>query len=136
MLALCRERAEAEGLSPNLYVQAMHELRLLRTYKTVVLCGGFGLVGIATRASKACDASMTTSNPVVFCCSTARFHMPSPAGEEHVLRMSMYFTHELVTLLELAGFTDVILRGDYSDEEPSAETDFGGLVPSVCVHSR
>jgi hypothetical protein len=46
------------------------------------------------------------------------------AAEEHVLRMSMYFTHELVSLLERAGFTDVALRGDYTDEEPNAETDF------------
>jgi hypothetical protein len=38
--------------------------------------------------------------------------------------MSMYFTHELVSLLELAGFTDVMLRGDYTDEEPGADTDF------------
>src|SRR6476660_2533630 len=45
MLALCRERAEAEGLSPNLYTQAMHELRLPRTYKTILVCGGFGLGG-------------------------------------------------------------------------------------------
>jgi hypothetical protein len=46
------------------------------------------------------------------------------AEEEHVLRMSMYFTQELVSLLELAGFTDVTLRGDYLDEEPTADTDF------------
>jgi len=46
------------------------------------------------------------------------------AAEEHFLRMSMYFTHELVSLLELAGFTDVMLRGDYIDEEPSPDTEF------------
>jgi hypothetical protein len=38
--------------------------------------------------------------------------------------MSMYFTHELVSLLELAGFTDVTLRSDYTDDEPSPDTDF------------
>jgi SAM-dependent methyltransferase len=43
MLALCRERAEEEGLSPRLYQQAMHELRLQRRYRTVVVCGGFGI---------------------------------------------------------------------------------------------
>jgi len=43
MLALCRERAEREGLSPNLYAQAMHELDLPRRYRTVLVCGGFGL---------------------------------------------------------------------------------------------
>ena len=51
MLALCRERAEREGLSPDLYEQAMHELDLPRKYRTIYLCGGFGLGGteITTR---------------------------------------------------------------------------------------
>jgi ubiquinone/menaquinone biosynthesis C-methylase UbiE len=39
MLALCREKAEREGLSPGLYVQAMHELGLPRTYRTIFVCG-------------------------------------------------------------------------------------------------
>jgi SAM-dependent methyltransferase len=43
MLALCRERAEAEGLSPRLYQQPMHQLQLPRRYRTIVVCGGFGL---------------------------------------------------------------------------------------------
>jgi len=43
MLAHCREAAEREGLSPNLYAQAMHELDLPRRYRTVFICGGFGL---------------------------------------------------------------------------------------------
>jgi SAM-dependent methyltransferase len=45
MLALCRERAEREGLVPRLYRQAMHELDVPRRYRTIVLCGGFGLGG-------------------------------------------------------------------------------------------
>jgi SAM-dependent methyltransferase len=43
MVARCREAAEREGLTPNLYVQAMHELDLPRRYRTVFVCGGFGL---------------------------------------------------------------------------------------------
>ena len=43
MIALCREKAAREGLSPNLYVQPMHELDLPRTYNTVFVCGAFGL---------------------------------------------------------------------------------------------
>ena len=43
MLELCREAAAREGLSPNLYAQAMHELDLPRRYRTVFVCGGFGL---------------------------------------------------------------------------------------------
>jgi SAM-dependent methyltransferase len=45
MLELCRQRAEREGLSPKLYAQALHELDLPRRYRTIVICGGFGLGG-------------------------------------------------------------------------------------------
>src|SRR3954471_4387091 len=43
MLALCREAAAREGLSPTLYAQAMYELDLPRRYRTIVVCGGLGL---------------------------------------------------------------------------------------------
>ena len=43
MLALCREAAAREGLTPTLYAQAMHELDLPRRYRTIVVCGGLGL---------------------------------------------------------------------------------------------
>jgi SAM-dependent methyltransferase len=43
MIALCRERAEREGLTPNLYVQPMHELDLPRRYRTIVVCGAIGV---------------------------------------------------------------------------------------------
>jgi SAM-dependent methyltransferase len=43
MLALCREAAAREGLTPSLYAQAMHELDLPRRYRTIVVCGGLGL---------------------------------------------------------------------------------------------
>jgi SAM-dependent methyltransferase len=45
MLARCRELAEREGVAPNLYEQATHELRLPRTYRTIYACGSFGLGG-------------------------------------------------------------------------------------------
>ncbi len=45
MLALCSQKAETEGLRPRLYNQPMHELDLPRTYKTIVVCGGFALGG-------------------------------------------------------------------------------------------
>jgi len=45
MLALCREKAEREGFSPGLYQQAMHELYLPRTYRTIFVCGSFGIGG-------------------------------------------------------------------------------------------
>ena len=43
MIEHCREKAAREGLSPKLFVQAMHELDLPRTYRTVFVCGAFGL---------------------------------------------------------------------------------------------
>jgi SAM-dependent methyltransferase len=43
MVELCREKAAREGLSPTLFVQPMHELDLPRRYKTIFVCGAFGL---------------------------------------------------------------------------------------------
>ncbi len=43
MIALCREKAEREGLSPTLFVQPMHELDIPRHYRTIYVCGAFGL---------------------------------------------------------------------------------------------
>jgi SAM-dependent methyltransferase len=46
MLERTRERAVREGLAPpNLYAQAMHELDLPRCYRTIIVCGGFGIGG-------------------------------------------------------------------------------------------
>lgn len=43
MIALCSERAEREGLSPTLFVQSMHELDPPRSYRTIIVCGGFAV---------------------------------------------------------------------------------------------
>jgi SAM-dependent methyltransferase len=43
MVELCREKAEREGLSPTLWVQPMHELEPPRRYRTIYVCGAFGL---------------------------------------------------------------------------------------------
>ena len=43
MIALCREKAEREGLAPRLFVQPMHELDAPRRYRTIYVCGAFGL---------------------------------------------------------------------------------------------
>jgi SAM-dependent methyltransferase len=51
MIRLCREQAEREGLEPTLFVQAMHELDPPRIYRTIVVCGAFGLG--STRAEDA-----------------------------------------------------------------------------------
>jgi SAM-dependent methyltransferase len=43
MIAFCRDKAEAEGLSPTLWAQPMHELDPPRKYRTIYVCGAFGL---------------------------------------------------------------------------------------------
>jgi SAM-dependent methyltransferase len=43
MIALCREKAGRERLSPQLFVQSMHALKLPRRYRTIFVCGAFGL---------------------------------------------------------------------------------------------
>lgn len=43
MLAHCQKTAEHEGFSPKLYAQAMHEMDLPRRYRTIYVCGSFGI---------------------------------------------------------------------------------------------
>ena len=43
MLEYCKQAAEREGLSPQLYRQALHQLDLPRQYQTIVVCGVFGI---------------------------------------------------------------------------------------------
>ena len=55
MIAACREKAERQGLAPNLYVQPMHELDLPRRYRTIYVCGAFGLGSDRTRDRQALE---------------------------------------------------------------------------------
>ena len=43
MIERCREKAAREGLATHLSVQPMHTLELPRRYRTIVVCGAFGL---------------------------------------------------------------------------------------------
>jgi SAM-dependent methyltransferase len=43
MITACRERARREGLEPTLLVQALHDLDPPRRYRTIVVCGCFGI---------------------------------------------------------------------------------------------
>ena len=38
--------------------------------------------------------------------------------------MTLYFTHELLLMLDRAGFVDVELRAGYRDEPPTADDGF------------
>jgi hypothetical protein len=46
------------------------------------------------------------------------------AEDEHLLQMTLYFTNELLLMLEGAGFSNVLVRGDYTDADPTSESDF------------
>jgi len=46
------------------------------------------------------------------------------AEEEHRLDMTVYFTREIVLMLERAGFVDVELRAGYEDRAPTGDDDF------------
>lgn len=188
MLALCRERAEREGLSPNLYEQAMHELDLPRMYRTIYVCGGFGLGGERAHDKEALQriyehlepgGALIIDNEVPYADASSwrywtedgRRDLPEPWPEpgdrrtapdgteyelrsrvvdveplsqrmtmemrgfmwrngllveqdEHVLKMTLYFTNELGLMLERAGFSDIEVRGDYADQEPTRDTGF------------
>jgi SAM-dependent methyltransferase len=188
MLALCRERAEREGLSPVLYQQAMHELDLPRKYRTIYVCGSFGLGGKRGHDEEALrrmfehlepGGRLLLDNEVLYSEAgkwqhwTKEGHGRLPQSwvepaerrigadgaeyalsgrivevdpleqlvtaeirgfmwrdgrmveqDEHVLKMTVYFTHELVLMMERAGFENLELRADYTDEAPTADTTF------------
>lgn len=45
MLDQCQARADGEEVKCRLYCQAMHEIDLPRTYRTIVMCGAIGIGG-------------------------------------------------------------------------------------------
>lgn len=189
MLALARERAMREGLAPpNLYAQAMHELELPRRYRTIIVCGGFGLGGERDHDVEALRRLFVHLEPggMLVLDNEAPFARPGlwrywvedernelpreyrdegdrrvtddgselelrsrilevdplaqrvviqmRAGlrengelvgeEEHTLAMTLYFTHEIVLLLERTGFVDIQLRAGYEDRPPTSDDDF------------
>jgi hypothetical protein len=43
------------------------------------------------------------------------------AFEEYTLRENMYFKNELLLMLKMAGFREIFVYGDYTDEPASAD---------------
>ncbi len=72
MIALCREKAEREGLSPTLFAQSMDELDPPRTYKTIFVCAGSGSEAAASKTSRRWGASTRISSPAARSFSTTR----------------------------------------------------------------
>jgi SAM-dependent methyltransferase len=190
MLGHVRERCEREGLPPpNLYAQAMHELDLPRRYRTIFVCGGFGLGGRREHDAEGLrrlyehlepGGTLVLDNEVPYSSQMggwnhwkkeARHELPREyreegerrlasdgselelrsrladvdplaqrvtletrvsmrrggelvAEEEHTIAMTLYFTHEVVLMLERAGFVDIQVRGALSDREPTPDDDF------------
>jgi SAM-dependent methyltransferase len=189
MIALCREQAEREGLSPTLFVQAMHELDPPRKYKTVFVCGGYGLGSTREQDQEALSrlretlepgGTLVLDNEVPYANARQwslwpkgelRSELPRSWGEtgeprrgsdgndyalksrmlsldpleqqavlemraymwrhgqlvaeeEHRITLNLYFKNELLLMLERAGFADVVVHGDHTEQEPTADSDF------------
>lgn len=188
MVALCREKAGRERLSPTLFVQAMHELEPPRTYRTIFVCGAFGIGSTREQDREALlrfhrylepggtllldnEAPYADSRRWPYWLNEERARLPEawrPPGErrrggdgaEYALRartveldpldqsltlemrasmwrdgtlvaeeerkidLRLYFRNELLLMLEHAGFRDVAVRGDYTDEEATGDHDF------------
>jgi SAM-dependent methyltransferase len=188
MLERCRERAEREGLSPRLYAQATHRLELPRRYRTILMCGSFGLGGRRDEDAEGLrrifehlepGGTLVLDNEVPYAAGngwsywTAEGRKDIPREwtepnerrrasdgselalkvrcvdmdpleqhityqmrawrwrdgelveqEEHELEMTLYLTHEIVLLLERAGFVDVELRAGYRDGPPTRDDAF------------
>jgi SAM-dependent methyltransferase len=188
MIALCREQAERQGLAPALHVQPMHELDLPRRYRTIFVCGAFGLGSTRERDAEALrrfHACLEVGGRLVldhevpyanakqwrYWLADERRSLPEPATppsarrrtadgaelglqsrtveldplsqrvtlemraelwrngrleeeETHRLDYTLYFKQELALLLERAGFADVAVTADYTDEQPTPDSRF------------
>jgi SAM-dependent methyltransferase len=187
MITLCRERAEREGLSPTLRVQATHELDMPRTYRTIYMCGAFGLGGNRDHDVEGLrrmyehlepGGMLVLDNEVPYnhidgwqyWTKGKREELPGPwpdtgdrrtgsdgkeyelrgrmveldpleqcvtveirgsmwrdgrlvEQDEHVLKLTAYFTNELQLMLERAGFINIELRGDLTEDEPTRDSE-------------
>ncbi len=55
--------------------------------------------------------------------------------ELHTLHLNYYFTNELRLMLEEAGFADIVLHGDHTEERPTRDSDFVVLIGKKPAHS-
>jgi SAM-dependent methyltransferase len=56
MLEICRRRCAAAGFEPTLHHQATNELHLAKRFRTIVMCGAFGLNGERSDDEQSLDA--------------------------------------------------------------------------------
>jgi SAM-dependent methyltransferase len=185
MLQHCRRKATDEGFHPNLYSQPMHAFALPRKYKTIYICGSFGLAGSREKdlaTLRQCyshledggalllniQADYTSAESWNLWLPEHRRTLPQPwpekgegqvasdgskhfaqfrmvnvdpleqnytrqvrlekwsdnalvASEEYTLRGSIYFKNELLLMLSVAGFREITVHGDYTDQPATAD---------------
>ena len=169
---------------PNLYEQPMHAIDIPRRYKTIYICGSFGLAGSRENdleTLRRCYAHLTDNGALLLNIQAeyasaemwnlwlreGRQALPQPwpaesprrpaadgsehlgrfrivhidpleqsctrqvrlekwdsgelvATEEYTLRENMYFKNELLLMLRIAGFREISVQGDYTDEPATA----------------
>jgi SAM-dependent methyltransferase len=146
MIAICREQALDEGLSPTLFAQPMHELDPPRRYRTIYVCGAFGLGSTYEQDREALrrfhehlepGGTLVLDNEVPYNYgerwrqwqTERRAELPEPwpppgerrrasDGAEYELRSRAL---ELLLMLEQAGFADVVVEGDHNGEPATAD---------------
>ena len=185
MLSQCRRRAAEEGLQIQLFQQPMHAIDVPRRYRTIYICGSFGLSGSRENdleTLRSCyshledggalllniDAEYNSPNGWNMWLPESRQALPEPwpkhsrpqvasdgsehsayfrrleldpveqtyvrqvrlekrvsgelvATEEPTLKGNMYFKNEVVLMLRMAGFREITITGDYSDEIATSE---------------
>jgi SAM-dependent methyltransferase len=188
MIELCREKAAREGLSPALFVQAMHELDPPRRYRTIFVCGAFGLGSTREQDFEALrrfhehlepggallldiEVPYADSRQWRYWTREERARLPEApkpprerrraadgaeyslrsrvveldplaqrvtlgmhaeewrdgvlqAEEDRLLNIGLYFTNELLLMLERAGFSTVVVQGDHNGKEPTSDDEF------------
>jgi SAM-dependent methyltransferase len=185
MLQHCRRKATSAGFNPHLYEQPMHAFDLPRQYKTIYICGSFGLAGSRENdleTLRRCYAHLAENGALLLNIQAEyaspelwqlwlhenRLALPQPwpeasrrgvaadgsehlgrfriaqiepleqrytrqvrlekwlggelvTAEEYTLRENIYFKHELLLMLKIAGFRQITVQGDYTDEVATAD---------------
>ena len=180
MLSHCAELAARENLQPLLHCQAMHALDLQQQFRTIILCGSFGIGGSRVQDQQTLERCFKHLLPGGMIAldhelpwaaggwrswqNNHKPDLPTPwsktedrrvagDGSELVLttrviefnpldqttcreikvehwqggtlldsqtwpiRLNFYFRNELIGMLEKAGFVQVEVKGDFTDED-------------------
>ena len=184
MLQYCLQRVQQEGLQAHLIEQPMHAFEMPRQYKTIYICGSFGLAGSRgndLETLRCCYNHLQSNGALIFNiqaeyawsdvwqmwlkenrqnlpqawpqegsrrvaadgsenvayfrmvdidpleqCYTRQVRLEKwennelVRSEEYSLRGNMYFKNEVKLMLEVAGFENIAIYGDYEYEPVTA----------------